>query len=123
MAAEATGGLDPVIHAPARLRIMAALAAGPAGTLLEFKRLRALLGLTDGNLGAHLATLEGAGFVAVTKDFVGRRPRTRLAMTAEGRTAYAAHVAALRAILDAVPDAALDTASAAGAPQLTPRRI
>ena len=100
MAPKTAGGLDPVIHAPARLRLMAALVAAPPGTLLEFKRLRALLGLTDGNLGAHIATLEGAGFVAVTKDFEARRPRTRLAATAEGRSAYAAHVAALRAILD-----------------------
>ena len=100
MAANAAGGLDPVIHAPARLRLMAALVAAPPGTLLEFKRLRALLGLTDGNLGAHIATLEGAAFVVVTKDFEARRPRTRLAVTAEGRAAYAAHVTALRTILD-----------------------
>ncbi|MEE7474951.1 transcriptional regulator [Methylobacterium hispanicum] len=93
-------GLDPVIHAPARLRITAALAAGPPDRMLEFRRLRAALGLTDGNLGAHIATLEGAGYVAVTKDFVGRRPRTRIALTASGRRAYLVHVAALRAILD-----------------------
>ncbi|MGY2050104.1 transcriptional regulator [Methylobacterium sp. JK268] len=92
--------LDPIIHTPARLRIMAALAAAPEGGLLEFKRLRALLGLTDGNLGAHIATLEGAGYVAVTKDFEGKRPRTRLAATTAGRAAYRAHVVALRAILD-----------------------
>ncbi|AWN45277.1 transcriptional regulator [Methylobacterium terrae] len=94
------GDLDAIIHAPARLRIMAALAASPEGSLLEFKRLRALLGLTDGNLGAHIATLEGAGYVAVTKDFEGKRPRTRIAVTKAGRAAYRAHVAALRAILD-----------------------
>lgn len=93
-------GLDPLIHVPARLRIMAALAAGPEGRMLEFKRLRALLGLTDGNLGAHIATLEGAGYVAVMKDFEKRRPRTRLAMTGAGLKAYSMHVAALRAILD-----------------------
>lgn len=119
MATNAAGGLDPVIHAPARLRLMAALVAMPSGTLLEFKRLRSLLGLTDGNLGAHIATLEGAAFVAVTKDFQDRRPRTRLAVTAEGRAAYAAHVAALRAILDGteaapVPDEAF-------VPALAPR--
>ena len=92
--------LDAIIHTPARLRIMAALAASPEGSLLEFKRLRALLGLTDGNLGAHIATLEGAGYVAVTKDFEGKRPRTRIAVTKAGHAAYLAHVAALRTILD-----------------------
>lgn len=107
MPADAAAGLDPVIHAPARLRIMAALVAGPPGALLEFKRLRGLLGLTDGNLGAHISTLEGAGLVDVTKDFAGRRPRTRLAVTAAGRAAYASHVAALRAILDGAEAAPL----------------
>ena len=119
MAPDARGGLDPVIHAPARLRIMAALVAAPPATPLEFKRLRMLLGLTDGNLGAHIATLEAAGFVAVTKDFVGRRPRTRLAVTPEGRTAYQAHVTALRAILDGAEAAALT--DEAPAPHLAPR--
>jgi DNA-binding MarR family transcriptional regulator len=95
--------LDELIHAPARLRIMATLVACPPRTAVEFVRLRALLGLTDGNLGAHLNSLESAGYVAMTKDFVGKKPRTRAAATARGRKAYAVHVAALRAILDAQP--------------------
>jgi len=92
--------LDETIHVAARLRIMATLVACPPRTAIEFKRLRDLLGLTDGNLGAHLNTLESAGYVAVTKDFVGKKPRTRAAVTPRGRKAYAIHVAALRAILE-----------------------
>jgi DNA-binding transcriptional ArsR family regulator len=91
---------DPVIHAPVRLRVMATLAACSQGALVEFTRLRALLKLTDGNLGAHLSTLEKAGYVSIEKDFVGKSPRTRIAATPEGRYAYSGHIAALRAIVD-----------------------
>ena len=92
---------DSIVHAPARLQIMAVLVAYPAGSAADFKRLRTLLGLTDGNLGSHVATLETAGLVEVHKDFDGKRPRTRIAATTTGRTRFAGHVAALRAILDA----------------------
>lgn len=89
---------DETIHQSVRLRIMATLR--PLGEAIEFPRLRALLGITDGNLGAHLATLEQAGYVSVEKDFNGRRPRTRVQMTRSGRTAFAQHVAYLRALID-----------------------
>ena len=82
-----------------RLRIMATLHALPEDALLEFTRLRAILGATDGNLGTHLGTLEGAGYIVVTKDFFGRKPRTRLAATAAGRAAFEAHLAFLRGLL------------------------
>jgi DNA-binding MarR family transcriptional regulator len=57
------------------------------------------LNLTDGNLGAHLLTLEEKGYIAVEKTFVARRPKTFVAATAAGRKAFAAHVAILRDIL------------------------
>ena len=82
-----------------RLRIMATLHALPEGVLMEFIRLRSILGATDGNLGTHLGTLEGAGYIAVTKDFIGRKPRTRVAATAAGRAAFEGHVAFLRGLL------------------------
>ena len=95
------GKLDDIIHQPIRLRIMAALNVLPGNELIEFTRLRAIVGATDGNLGAHLTTLENAAYVAITKDFVGKKPRTRVAMTRGGRRAFAQHVAQLRDILDA----------------------
>jgi DNA-binding MarR family transcriptional regulator len=67
---------------------------------MEFTRLKAIVQATDGNLGAHIATLEGAGYIQVMKDFVGKRPRTRVALTRNGRSAFARHVDYLRAILD-----------------------
>jgi DNA-binding MarR family transcriptional regulator len=94
---------DDIIHQPIRLRIMAALNALPADEAVEFTRLKAIVAATDGNLGAHIATLEQAAYVTVTKDFIGKKPRTRIAMTRGGRRAFAQHVAYLRDILDGDP--------------------
>ena len=96
------GEVNEVIHQPLRLKIMAALNGLSRGESLEFTRLRAIVEATDGNLGAHLSTLEKAGYVTIEKDFVGRKPRTRLAITRTGRHALAEHVALLRDILAGV---------------------
>ena len=92
--------LNELIHQPTRLRIMAALSALGPGTEVEFTYLRDILDLTDGNLGTHLAKLEEAGYVAVRKTFVGRKPRTFVSLTPHGQHAFAEHLAALRAILN-----------------------
>ena len=91
---------NEIIHQSMRLKIMSALNALPSAELLEFTRLKAIVQATDGNLGAHLVTLENAGYVSIEKDFVGRKPRTRVAMTRTGRRAFEQHVAYLRDILD-----------------------
>jgi DNA-binding MarR family transcriptional regulator len=91
--------LDPVIHQPARLQIMAALEALRRGDSVEFTFLRDLLGLTDGNLGAHLRRLEEEGYLTVEKTFVDRKPRTFVSLSAQGRAAFKRHVSALEAIL------------------------
>lgn len=90
---------NEIIHQPVRLRIMAALNTLGAGEWLEFVALRAIIDTTDGNLGAHLTTLESAQYVRIKKDFQGRRPRTRVAVTPKGREAFASYVAALHAII------------------------
>jgi DNA-binding MarR family transcriptional regulator len=93
-------GPDDVIHQPVRLRVMAALTAlGPDEEGLDFARLKSLTGATDGNLGAHLDQLARAGYVEVTKAFVARRPRTTVKASPRGRTAFARHVAFLKAII------------------------
>ena len=91
--------LNDIIHQPLRLKIMAALNALPPGQGLDFPRLKKMTGATDGNLGAHIETLANAGYVSVTKAFVGKRPQTTVTPTAEGLKAFAHHVATLRAIL------------------------
>ncbi|HEX4096413.1 MAG TPA: transcriptional regulator [Caulobacteraceae bacterium] len=96
-------GPDEIIHQSTRLRIAATLNALPVGEMLEFSRLKAIMNATDGNLGAHLTALENAGYVEVTKDFVGKKPRTRITLSAEGRKAFRRHVAYLRALIDGEP--------------------
>ena len=93
-------GPDEIIHQSLRLKIMATLNALPRDEKVEFPRLKALLKATDGNLGAHLTTLEGAGYVATEKDFVDRKPRTRVSITAAGRRAFEGHVGYLRELIE-----------------------
>lgn len=90
---------NDIIHQSTRLRLMSVLNALPEGEGLEFKRLKAIAQATDGNLGAHLATLEKAGLIAVEKDYVGKRPRTQAQITAAGRRAYDEHLIYLREII------------------------
>jgi DNA-binding MarR family transcriptional regulator len=79
---------------------MATLHALPRGELVEFTRLKSILKATDGNLGAHLNTLETAGYIKVVKDFEGKKPRTRVGMTPAGRIAFDRHIAYLREIIE-----------------------
>ena len=89
---------DPVLLSQARLGVVTVLMTRPSAT---FGDLKALLGLTQGNLGTHLGKLEEAGYVEVEKTFVDRKPRTTLRITARGRGAFLDHVAALQRVADA----------------------
>ncbi len=88
---------NEIIHQTVRLKVMSALNA--ANEAMEFTRLKAFAGATDGNLGGHLGTLEGAGYITVEKDFVGKKPRTRVTITQAGKQAFARHAAYLRGVL------------------------
>lgn len=91
---------DPTIHQPMRLKIMAALKALPPREQLEFTRLKSIVGATDGNLGAHITTLEQAGYIEIEKDFIGKKPRTRMRLTKAGRRAFETYVDFLREIVN-----------------------
>ena len=95
-----TDELDPVIHAPARLRIVATLKALPDGDTLSFPRLQDMLDLTPGNLITHLRKLEVAGYLTTDTTGNGRASRTSIALTHRGRTAFDAYAVALRDLLD-----------------------
>lgn len=92
-------GLDPVIHAPARLRVVATLAALPVGDEVSFPVLQKLLEMTAGNLSTHLRRLEEAGYVDVVKTHEGRKPVTYIALTATGRRAFETYTEHLTALL------------------------
>ncbi len=91
--------LDPVIHAQARLRVVAALSALADGDRLAFPRLQGLLDMTAGNLSTHLRKLEEAGYVEVEKTHQGRTPATFVALTRRGRVAFEQYTEDLRALL------------------------
>jgi len=94
-------GANDIIHQAMRLKIMAALNAVAARKgAIEFTRLKELVGATDGNLGAHLDTLEKAGYIVIEKRFEERKPQTRVRMSPAGRRAFTEHVAYLREIID-----------------------
>lgn len=93
---------DEIIHQPLRLKIMATLKALSETDRLEFVRLKSIVQATEGNLGAHIATLEKAAYVKVEKDFHNNRPRTRVSMTKLGRRSFQSYVDYLRDILDGV---------------------
>jgi DNA-binding MarR family transcriptional regulator len=92
--------LDPVIHVPARLRIVVTLAALPPGDDLSFTRLQDVIGLTPGNLITHLRKLEDAGYVSTEKNGSGVSARTAVALTNTGRAALDRYTTVLRQLLD-----------------------
>jgi DNA-binding MarR family transcriptional regulator len=91
-----TNGIDETVHQRHRLGILTITAeAGPA----EFGYLRDALDLTSGNLSRHLTVLEEAGLVDVEKGYAGRRPRTWVRITRQGRSALAAELDVLAALV------------------------
>jgi DNA-binding PadR family transcriptional regulator len=88
--------LNPVIHGKLRLTLLSLLVGVDEA---EFTWLRQKTGATDGNLGAQLMKLEEAGYVAVEKKFVMRKPQTLYRMTGSGREALAEYVTALKQLL------------------------
>jgi DNA-binding MarR family transcriptional regulator len=91
--------LDPVVHAPVRLRVLATLAALPDGANLSFTRLQDMLELTPGNLITHLRKLEDAGYLSSETTGNGRASRTAVALTRQGRAALGAYTNTLRDLL------------------------
>ena len=96
------GGLDEVIHGKLRLGLMAYLASVESAT---FGELKAKTGATDGNLSVHLRKLEEAGYVAIDKRFVGRRPQTSARLTDAGRKAWIAYLDQLESLVAAARSA------------------
>ena len=94
-----TDELDPLIHVPTRLKIVATLAALPDGDTLSFTRLQDLIGLTPGNLIIHLRKLEDADYINSEKARNGTVSITTVALTGHGRAALDAYTQALRDLL------------------------
>jgi DNA-binding transcriptional ArsR family regulator len=94
--------LDPVIHVPARLRILVTLATLREGDDLSFTRLQDVIGLTPGNLITHLRKLEDAKYVETVKSGRGVTARTSVSITRAGRLALEHYTAVVSDLLDSV---------------------
>lgn len=90
------GQFDRLIHEPARLVLMANLYVIDEADFLYLER---HTGLTAGNISSHMAKLEDAGYVRITKGFVGKRPRTVYRLTDAGRKAFDDHRRRLSSLL------------------------
>jgi DNA-binding MarR family transcriptional regulator len=93
--------VDRIIHEPARLTLMALLYVVEGA---DFTFLMDQTGLSWGNLSSHMSKLEAAGYIAVEKDFVDRRPRTMMKLTEEGREAFRVYRQMIKGVLDELPD-------------------
>ncbi|MHB0869224.1 MAG: transcriptional regulator [Chloroflexota bacterium] len=94
-------GIDRLIHEPARLILLALLYPLESADFLFLLR---ETGLTRGNLSAHLAKLEEAGYVAVEKGFRGKIPQTTYSLTEDGRAAFRAYRARLKRAVESLPE-------------------
>jgi DNA-binding MarR family transcriptional regulator len=91
--------LDRLIHERIRLGIVSALAANSS---LTFNELKKLLRTTDGNLSVHARKLEEAGYIACSKSFQGRMPKTEYALTDTGRKAFERYLNHMEALIQAM---------------------
>jgi len=89
--------LDRAIHSPARLMILAYLAAVDSA---DFIFLMNQVKLTRGNLSSHLKTLEEAGYVGIQKEFVDKVPRTLIRLTGKGRGAIQTYREQMRTVIE-----------------------
>ena len=99
-------GLDDVVHQRVRLGI---LTIAHEARQVEFGYLRTTLQLTGGNLSQHLATLEKAGLIAISKGYEGRRPRTWVSLTKAGRIALRQEITYLKRLISQVEQPGADT--------------
>ena len=95
---QALASLDRVIHEPARLMIVTILYAV---TEADFLYLQRECGLTQGNLSSHLAKLEEAGYVVISKAFKGKYPLTICSLTKNGREAFEGYVRKMQCVVGA----------------------
>ena len=109
--------LERLFHEPNRLAIMSSLCA--CDESLSFVELKTHCGLTDGNLHRHLKVLEESGAITITKQFVKKKPQTRVALSPTGLTRFSQYLEALESILSQARQA-LPATTRAPHPTTTP---
>ena len=94
-------GIDPLIHAPARLMVLTYLYVVESASFVFLIR---LTGLTWGNLSTHLSKLEDAGYVVIEKEFQGKKPHTMIRLTDRGRAAFREYKQRMQQVLGDLSD-------------------
>ncbi len=94
------GAIDRLIHEPARLLIVSYLAVVESADFLFLMR---QTGMTFGNLSSHMSRLEAAGYIDVEKEFVGKKPNTKLHLTEYGRSAFQEYRRNMRHVFGDLP--------------------
>jgi len=93
--------IDKMIHEPARLLLMAHLFVVESADYLFLQR---QTGLTWGNISSHLRKLENAGYVAVEKEFIDKKPHTTLKLTDKGRRAFKEYRENMKQVFEDLPE-------------------
>ncbi|MFQ6398237.1 transcriptional regulator [Nocardia sp. KC 131] len=93
----ASGELDPAFRSASRIRVAAYLSGCDEA---EFQAVQTYCELTPSNLSKLVSAMEEIGYVSARKGYVGKTPRTWLALTALGRSALAAHLNTLKKIAE-----------------------
>jgi DNA-binding MarR family transcriptional regulator len=93
--------IDQIIHAPARLRILALLYVV---TSLDYVFLKNQTGLSWGNLATHLKKIEDAGYITIQKGYQGKKPQSIIRLTSQGRQAFQEYKKTLQQVLDDLPE-------------------
>jgi DNA-binding MarR family transcriptional regulator len=93
--------IDKMIHEPARLLLMAHLFVVESADFLFLQR---QTGLTWGNISSHLRKLENAGYVAVEKEFIDKKPHTTLKLTDKGRKAFKEYRKNMKQVFEDLPE-------------------
>jgi DNA-binding MarR family transcriptional regulator len=97
----ALSGLDPLVHAPARLMVMTYLYVVEQ---IDYVYLHRVSGLSWGNLSKHLRKLEEAGYLETEKTFEDKKPKTSIRLTDKGRRAYREYKDSIQEVLGSLPD-------------------
>jgi DNA-binding MarR family transcriptional regulator len=116
---DATGDIEDLVHQRIRLGI---LTIALEVSSVQFGYLQRVMDLTPGNLGRHLVVLEEAKLIKIAKTFEGRRPSTSISITAAGRKALRAEIAALKSIVDRVERAESERTTLLEAARVSPQQ-
>ena len=88
--------INRIFENKVRLGIMSALMVNDS---IDFKELKSLLDITDGNLSSNSSVLESEGYIKIKKKFIGKKTQTIYLATVKGKEAFKLHLSALEELI------------------------